>query len=285
MFGYVTINRQELKVKDQETYQSYYCGLCRQLRKRWGLLESSSLNYDMTFLAILLSGLYEEEGECRDNKCMLHPIQRRELILTEAQAYAADMNFMLAYHNLMDDWLDEKKPSARVMASVYHNKYKKAAKQYPRQHKALVNYVRKLHACEKRGREDVEEAATLTGQAMAEIYAWKKDMWEEPLRLMGFYMGKFIYLMDAYEDVEKDEKSGSYNPLLSLYRSGELEQKTEEYLKLMMGGCCRAFEMLPILDNVDLLRNILYSGVWMKFAYVTGKRHKKAEGKKENGAV
>lgn len=290
MFGYVTINRRELKVKDLETYESYYCGLCMQIRRRYGLLETGALNYDMTFLSILLSGLYEEKGEREKSRCMLQkrhrgPSSCQRVILTKAQEYAADMNFMLAYHNLMDDWMDEKKITARILAGIFHRKYAQAAKRYPRQHKAIVNYVHKLHICEKKGKADIEEAATLTGKAFSEIYVWKEDVWEQPLRQMGFYMGKFIYLMDAYEDVEKDEKTGSYNPLIPLYKSGELEAKTEEYLQLMMGGCCRAFEMLPILDHADLLRNILYSGVWMKFAAVTAKRKKMAEGKKEDGSV
>ncbi len=280
MFGYVTINRQELKVKDFERYQAYYCGLCKQIKSRYGLLETSALNYDMTFLTILLSDLYDEEGKLCKNKCLVHPFKHRKQIVGKAGAYAADMNFMLAYHNLMDDWLDEKKISARCLAMFFYKKYKKAAAQYPRQHKALVRYVKRLHVCEKSGKQDVETAATLTGQALAEIFVWKEDIWADTLRQMGFYLGKFIYLMDAYEDVEKDVKSGNYNPFISLYKEHKLEDKAEEYLKLLMGGCCQAFEMLPLIENVDILRNILYSGVWMKFAQVTKKRLNRAEGKK-----
>lgn len=279
MFGYVTINRQELKVKDLDRYQGYYCGLCRQIRSRYGRIATGVLNYDMTFLTVLLSGLYEEKEEHCKNRCLLHPIKKREQIVNKAAAYAADMNVMIAYHNFMDDWLDEHRMGARIAVSLLHRKYKKAAAHYPRQHRALVHYVKKLHECEKKGYPDMETAATLTGQAMAEIFVWKEDMWADTLRQMGFYLGKFIYLMDAYEDVEKDEQSGNYNPFVSLNKEGVLEQKAEEYLKLMMGGCCRAFELLPIIENVDLLRNILYSGVWMKFAQITKKRRNKAEGK------
>lgn len=285
MFGYVTINRQELKVKDLDAYQAYYCGLCRLLRKRYGLLGAGTLNYDMTFLSILLSSLYEEEEKKVKNKCVLHPVERRTLCVTRAGEYAADMNFMIAYHDLMDDWTDDHKAAAGLTACLFHRKYRETAKKYPRQHRAIVRYVKQLHACEANGRPDLEAAANLTGKAMAEIYAWKEDMWAPLLRQMGFSMGKFIYLMDAYEDVEKDKKSGSYNPLLPLYEEGKLEEKAEEYLKLLMGSCCRAFEMLPILEHADLLRNILYSGVWIKFAAVTKKRQKDAEGKKENGSI
>ena len=286
MFGYVTINRQELKVKDLDTYQAHYCGLCSQLRKRYGLLGSAVLNYDMTFLSLLLSGLYEEKEHVQKNRCALHPTKRGQCQrVTRASAYAADMNFMLAYHDLMDDWIDERNITARLITAVYHRKYQKAAEKYPRQHRAIVNYVRQLHRCEKKKSADVEEAANLTGRALAELYVWKEDMWAPHLQQMGFALGKFIYLMDAYEDVEKDRKNGSYNPFLPLYEQNRLEEKAQEYLKLIMGDCCRAFEMLPILQHADLLRNILYSGIWMKFAAVSKKRRHSAEGKKKNGSI
>ena len=285
MFGYVTINRPELKVKDLDTYQAYYCGVCRQLRRRFGMFGALSLNYDMTFLALLLSSLYEEKEERKPNRCLLHPFQRRMLIDNEAVRYAADMNFMIAYHDLMDDWYDDRRVVSCLLASWYKRKYRKLAKAYPRQRKALVHYVRELHRCEKEKNPDPEKAAALTGEALAEIYVIQKDMWAAPLRQMGYALGKFIYLMDAYEDAEKDIRSGSYNPLLPLYREQTLEKKGYEYLRLMMGSCCRAFELLPILEHADLLRNILYSGVWMKFSAVTKKRHNDAEGKKKHGSI
>ena len=286
MFGYIRVNQPELKVKDLERYRAYYCGLCSVIGSRYGLFARTALNYDMTFLYLLHAGLYEDTEKEVNRKCLLRPFsvlgrgrkkENREIV-TESAVYAADMNFMIMYHKLMDDWVDEHKTLARITALRYHKRYKELSARYPRQHKAIVRYIRLLHRCEKAGDADLEKAAGLTGEAMAEIYVREKDCWEEPLRSMGYYLGKFIYLMDAYDDVEKDLSTGNYNPFKNLYREGVLTEKAEEYFRLLMGGCCRAFEALPILENADILRNILYSGVWLGFSETAGRRNRAANG-------
>ena len=86
------------------------------------------------------------------------------------------------------------------------------------------------------------------------------------------YLGKFIYLCDAYEDVEKDMKTGSYNPLRNWYGNPGFEERCRGILVLMMSECSREFEKLPILEHAGILRNILYSGVWYRFEKVRGER-------------
>jgi hypothetical protein len=125
--------------------------------------------------------------------------------------------------------------------------------------------------------------AGLFGNIMAEIFAYRHDEWESSLRKIGFFLGKFIYLMDAYDDVEKDIKSGSYNPFKKAY----LEDPTfaddcRSLLTLMMSECSREFEQLPILLHAEILRNVLYSGVWSRYTAVTAERL--AENSKHNAA-
>ena len=121
---------------------------------------------------------------------------------------------------------------------------------------------------------------------MGEIFAWREDIWAEELRYFGFYLGKFVYLMDAYDDVEKDSKDGSYNPFKELYKQEGFEEKVRQYLELIMSCCCRAFEVLPIIDNAEIMRNILYAGVWAKYTRVTQERKKpETTGEGENKAA
>lgn len=114
------------------------------------------------------------------------------------------------------------------------------------------------------------------GEIMGEILAYRRDEWEEQLRRMGFFLGKFIYLMDAYEDMEKDAKSGSYNVFLlqkeEMADEAAFEKEAYDILKLMMAECSRTFEQLPIIENTEILRNILYSGVWCRYEMVQRKR-------------
>ena len=272
------INRPDLKVRDEEKYAAYYCGVCTVMRHRYGHLSAVGLNYDCTFLAVLLSSLYEEPEKVYENHCPHHPATRRKRILTPSVKYAADMNFLLEYYNIEDDWIDEKKPAAGLFVLQFRKKARRVGKKYPRQTRALREYIEKLHRLEQRNDADVESAATLTGRAIAEIFVRKEDAWSENLRQMGFYLGKFIYWMDAYDDVEKDLRSGNYNPFKKLYCEGKLEENIRVWLKMMMGGCCRAFEALPVLQNEELLRNILYSGVWVKYMQISRARRERQDG-------
>ena len=112
---------------------------------------------------------------------------------------------------------------------------------------------------------------------MAELLCFKQDEWSEYLRQLGFYLGKFIYLMDAYDDLDKDERDGSYNPLRQLIKAGwskeQIEAKAYDMLMMMGAGAAAGFEKLPILENTDILRNILYSGIWGKYNEKTEPRN------------
>ena len=114
---------------------------------------------------------------------------------------------------------------------------------------------------------------------MEEIFAYRKDNWEPTLRRMGFYLGKFIYLLDAYDDVEKDRANGNYNPFSEDYIMEGFDDKVYGILTMMMAETCREFEKLPIIRYGDILRNILYSGVWCRFQAIRKKRKEEQEKK------
>ena len=204
MFGYIYVNRKELSEEDRKDYQSYYCGLCQALRKSSGVKGQVLLNYDMTFLIILLSGLYELENKEEEFFCPLHPGKKKIAYINEVTQYASDMNVLLSYHNLLDDWQDEKNYPKHVMSMMLKKDYARISRKYPRQAEAVEAYMRKLNMLEHKRETNLDAIAGLTGEMLGEIFAWKDDIWSEELHCLGFYMGKFIYLMDAYEDLEKD---------------------------------------------------------------------------------
>ena len=277
MFGYSIVNRQELKLRELDVYQSWYCGLCRQLKEKYGVRGQLTLTYDMTFLILLLSGLYEAEEETAFIRCAAHPLGKHAARSSLFTGYAADMNVLLTYYQCMDDWKDEKKVLKKGYAGLLKRSCARVEKAYPEKAQAVRNGLLQLQEYEKKKTKDLDMPAGCFGNIMAEIFACRKDEWEETLRIMGFFLGKFIYLLDAYEDVEKDEKNGCYNPFAS--RRGEAGFDDEVYgiLRMMMAECSRAFEKLPILENTDILRNILYSGVWCRFESVRARRKEKQE--------
>ena len=152
--------------------------------------------------------------------------------------------------------------------------YARIHEKYSEKSRRISSLMRQLSQEEKKNNQDVDFMAGLFGEVMGEIMACREDEWQESLRTMGFFLGKFIYLMDAYEDVEEDMEKGRYNPLIRKFSDPDFEEEMKTILTMMMAGCCKEFEKLPILENAEILRNILYSGVWYRYEMVSQKRRK-----------
>ena len=265
MFGYVTAHEPELKVKDFAKYKSYYCGLCQMLKKKYGHLGQITLTYDMTFLILLLTSLYEPETKQTKCHCKVHPVKKQTNLQNEITEYAADMNLILAYYHLKDDWIDEQKVSGFLGTCALRRRVKSAIRKYPRQIRKIQQELKKLAYYEKKNTMSIDEPAGCFGRLMAELIVYRKDHWESGLRRLAFYLGKYIYIMDAYEDLEKDKKEGNYNPLKAMSKEKDYEEKVRQILCMMLGECTAEFERLPLVLDIDILRNILYDGVWKRY--------------------
>lgn len=280
MFGYIVTNNEELKIKDYNFYRSCYCGLCRTLKKRHGLIAPMTLSYDMTFSVILLSALYEDPFEEGSSRCIMHPTKKHPTRINKWTEYAADMTILMAYHNMIDDWEDEKKASHLAVAQTLKKSYEKIASIYPKQAAAVKKLMAETKKCEEEGDTDLDRISGYTGEFLGTLLSPEDDVWHDHLYKMGFYLGKYIYLMDAFDDLEKDQKKQNYNPLIGLSKRKDFEAYIENTLVMMMAECSKNFELLPILQYTDILRNILYSGVWTKFNIT--KKTKEEKSKKEN---
>ncbi|MBE5873054.1 MAG: hypothetical protein E7287_01465 [Lachnospiraceae bacterium] len=272
MFGYIIVNKAEMKFKEFDIYHSYYCGLCQSLRKKYGKTGQLSLSYDMTFVLMLLSSLYEPpvtQGKC---KCIAHPFEKHEIRTTEITEYIADMNLLLTYYKCQDDWQDEKKFFRMLYGRMVKGKGKHLKEKYAEKIDTIFKLMCAFSEAEESGKADIDELSGLFGQVMAQIMVYKEDEWTDNLGRLGFYLGKFIYLLDAYEDVEDDIRKNTFNPLKAMYQRADFEEECRTILTIMMSECCKEFEKLPILDNVEILRNILYSGVWTRYELVREKR-------------
>ena len=281
MFGYVLIHKPELKIKEYETYRSVYCGLCRTLHEEYGRCGQMTLTYDMAFLVLLLNGLYEPKLRQERHRCIAHPEEKHRMCMGRYTEYGADMNVLLAYHNLMDDWLDDRNVLSLAAATAIRKRCRRAAQKYPRQNRAMVRELRRLQTYEKDKEMNIDKVSGCMGKLLGELFVCEKDIWSGSLYRMGFFLGKFIYLMDAYADLEKDKREGKYNPLVPLSGREGFEEEVLGMLNMMMAACAREFEKLPILDNVQILRNILYSGVWERYAAVSGGRKRSGEDNKK----
>lgn len=273
MFGYIVINKDELKIKDYNLYRSFYCGLCQELKRDFGHVGQLSLSYDMTFIILLLTALYEEELTRDTCKCIAHPFEKHPVSSNTFTSYAADMNLILTYYKCLDDWNDEKKTGKKIYASALTKAMKRLEKKYPKKAQIIADNLQAIADCEKNNETNIDTVSGYFGNIMSTIFCCKDDEWSDTLSEMGFFFGKFIYLMDAYEDLEQDIKKGCYNPFISMSGSPDFEENINHILTMMMADCCRAFERLPILCYTDILRNILYSGVWTRYNLIKSKKN------------
>ncbi len=282
MFGYVVANSDILTAEEKQRYKSVYCGLCRTLKKRHGLLGRLTLTYDMTFLVLVLSSLYEPSAGCSCERCFLHPMKKHPYCTSEVSAYAADMNVALAYRKLLDDWHDDKNFFKLIFAKLLKRKSDRVAARYPRQCQAMDICLEKLSEFERSGEQAPDTGAQLFGRLMGELFVLYDDRWSPILRAMAQELGEFIYLMDAVIDLDRDQRKGLFNPLSALKKAGRDEEYFIQILTIIMGNCTIEFEKLPLVEDLSLMRNILCSGVWTKYRLLKIKKEKRARLKGEN---
>ncbi len=279
MFGYVMVNKQKLSEEENETYLGFYCGLCDCLHKAYGRSGQAALNFDMTFLAILLSGLYESEVVTREYRCPFHPMKKRILYHNPMIEYASDMTILLTYLKCEDNWEDERKKSSYVYQKALNKKFFKVQSMYPDKVRKIREVLEKTHQLEKEKCENIDALAGLSGAMLGEILVYREDEWKDLLYEMGDYLGRFIYIMDAYEDVEKDIAKNCFNPFIKSHQATGFDERIKNILELMMAHSSEAFEKLPILEYANILRNILYSGVWARYEMVRKKREDSKNGR------
>lgn len=262
MFGYVICSKEDLTKEESDRYQSAYCGLCRELRNKYGQAARMCLSYDMTFLALFLSSLYEPEEQQEEMRCVVHPVKKRPILNNTFIEYAADMSILVTYFQCLDDWKDEHKYRRYKYSKELEKFLPDIQKKYPRQYMKMREKVEELSALEKKSCDVSDEIVKCSGELIAELFVYKEDYWSGYLRKFGYELGRFIYLMDAVIDYDKDKKSGNFNPFIKMQMN---LAHAEDVLKVMIGNAMEQYDMLPIVQDERIFRNILYGGIWTQY--------------------
>ncbi len=261
MYGRVIVNKSELKFKEFDVYRSYYCGLCRSLKKN-GFSKAFCLTYDMTFLSMLLNSLYETKTHVCQRRCVCHVCKKHSETTHFYSDYVADMSILLAYYKCLDDFHDDKN-IVKLLCSLYLKPtVKRIEKTYSEKCSEIKNLLHELSAIEKTA--SIEECANIFGKITGLIFTPEDDLWKDILSAFGFYMGKFIYIADAYEDIEDDMRKNRPNPLKVMYQSPDFDHECKTILNMFAAEAANEFEKLPIIENAEILRNVIYSGIWQK---------------------
>lgn len=269
MYGYVVANKPELKIKEFEVYKEKYCGLCDALIDNHGRFAQMLIQNDMTFLILLLEALYEPKLKRGSSRCIPHPVNKHSFTRSYITDYVADMNVLLAWYKLNDDYIDDKKIVSKGIRNAISGRVKRIVERYPEKAKRIKKSFYLLNKLEKEGCEDIDKVSGAFGSILSEIFVLKNDEWKEHLHRIGYSIGQFVYIMDAYDDMKEDAIKSEYNCLLlnkQFFDSDErFDTFVEEILNAIMATAAQWFEMLPIIKNVELLRNIIYAGVWVRW--------------------
>ena len=223
---------------------------------------------------ILLCSLYEGEtpADSGIDRCPVHPVHGVLWRSADPTDYCADLSVALHYYNAQDKWQDDHNLLALGYSTLLDNSTAEAALRWPRQCNAIRACLAKLAEYEAAGSTDLDAVSGCFGALMAELFDYRQDRWAPELRSIGFHLGKFIYLLDAYDDLPRDKRRGAYNPLRELSTHPDYEEEMLDIFELLLARCAQNFERLPCVEDADLLRNILYSGVWLKYNCKNAKR-------------
>lgn len=279
MFGYVRINKMDLTFREYEHYKAYYCGLCKYLKRNHTELSRMTINYDITFLIVLLSSIYQPSAQVFHEKCIVDPVKKKKHIINEITEYAASMNILLAYYKLEDDVNDEGDIKSRLVRRAYRKSFKTAYDKYPQKADFIKACLGELRSLEEDQSTSIDQTSNCFARLLEEIFDYKDDEYRDRLRKVGFNIGKYIYIMDAYEDLDQDLEKGSYNPFSSYKDDREgLKVKVDKLIGMTLARLEEAILNLDIKVNKSIIDNIIYSGVYLRYkGLINGADKKKQE--------
>lgn len=263
MFGYVRPVRPELKCKDDQLYRATYCGLCRCLRRRYGLIAPMLLNFDFTFLALLLWESEEEFTPCR-GRCHANPLRKRPMCPdSPALEAAADESIILSWWKLKDSAADDgfwKSLPARGLSTALGPAYRKAARLRPEFDRTVRSCLEELSVLEREGCPSLDRAADTFARLLQSAAPAEGERGRVLSQLL-YHLGRWIYLIDARDDLEEDKLSGRYNPVSARYGP----RGDDAALRLTMdNSLARIGAALQLGDfgcRTALLENIVYLGL------------------------
>ena len=274
MLGYVIIDKDELKVKEYDVYEGYYCGICKSIGKREGQLPRLILSYDAVFLAIVLASLDEKKDVLSKEHCIVHPLDRRNVVRENAAIdYAADMMVILAYHKFSDDWNDDRSFAGISGKELLKPVYRRLKKKYGKICEGVEKSLKELSALEKEHSGSMDSVTSAFADIMEILFTgfYQDEKLNRILGSFGRGLGKWIYAIDALDDYEEDLKDDQYNPLR--YRKMGTDGM-DLLLYNYLAETAAAYDLLDIEKNQGIIENVLFRGLRLKTDSVVMERNR-----------
>lgn len=272
MFGYIKTDKPEMKIKEYEAYRGLYCSLCKAMGKHFGLLSRLTLSYDITFLLLTRLSFTGTLPCFEGGRCLFNPTKKCSYCRNadEELRYASAVSVMMFYHKVRDNISDSsffKRLAMYLILPWAKVKYNKAKKMYPKVAEMIEESMSRQADTEKKNTASTDEAAHASADALGRITAYNIEDAQGDIYRFGYGVGKWVYLTDAFDDIEKDISSGSYNVFVNKYKltDSELTQEIKEDITgtvNMSGGIfISAYENITDKTLGPIMENIIYEGM------------------------
>ena len=265
MFGYIKPLTSELKVREFELYKSFYCGLCKTMGKKISALSKITLSYDMVFLVLLRISLTNENIENTAFRCKLKPTTKRNYIKSnESLMYSSCIAAILSYYKYMDDINDTKNKLKKFFIKAFFpaglffsNMRKKAFKYYSELDGLIKSSLLKLSELEKNKCKSIDEAASCFAELMKNILSFGLEQPEQIkiAEVIGWHLGRWLYIIDALDDFKKDMKKREYNPFIEYYGNINSLISDIDIIKSSLTSSLNeintAFSLIDSINNIE----------------------------------
>lgn len=266
MFGYLQVQKSELLVREWEAYRSVYCGLCKQMGKDYSFLSRLSLSYDCTFYAMLLMSLRRSCKGFDKGRCTFNPLKKCRFAHCTDSAYskAAAFSVISAYYKLQDDLSDSgffKRLLVRLVKPFFGCWHKKAAKNFPELEAPVAQMMLAQRQTEQDSACGVDAAAHPTADMLGSVLRLEAqdEMQERVFYEFGYQIGRWIYLMDAADDLDDDAKSGGFNPFRN-YTGDDVQAYQTATLNQSLARAADAYQLMTLIDFKGIFDNMLRFG-------------------------
>lgn len=272
MFGYVTVAKNQLSDEEYDRFRAYYCGVCKAMGRNASQLSRLGLSYDITFLAIVLSSVLGDGGEKCDEHCMVHLIKKSPCIKGDSYVdYAASVGVLLSYLKLEDDLKDDGSIKALFGMLVMLPGYLRVRSKYRDLLIKIREQLKALNRLEKEDCRNIDRVADTFAKILS--YMFVPDTEElnnnpallRALEWFGYHLGRWIYILDAYDDFTDDMKTGAYNPLKGMGEDkSSFAESIDFSLTLSLSELAEAFELMDFKRNKGLVGKMIYTSLRVK---------------------
>lgn len=284
MFGYVIPDKPNMFMKDYSLYRAHYCGLCKAIGERCGETMRFLTNYDVTFLSLLVRGVRGDKANIKSEGCILSPLKKKPVLKNDALLERiVDVNTLLAHYKCVDDVNDDRSFSKKFIdGAVIKRHYRRAEKRESELAALMARYFKEQSELEKANEQSVDKVAHPFGVILKEtVKSLSGESYTESLGELSYHLGRFVYILDAIDDVESDFKKKEYNPFLVGYHYESREKfdcDRGEEIKFILYSTYNAikdsYSNVKMISNEGVVTNVLWYGLKSRIDEILGRKCK-----------